>query len=716
MSKKLLEPHLWSLETLLKCIYNIPVYQRPYSWDKEQVDVLLEDIFKRFNSSNRTEGYYTGNIIIYDKDLKIDGYITSYDVIDGQQRIVTFSLILLATYSLSAILGVSSTDFTLSKLREVLWKSINRENKKELRIVTLNSIEKECFEAIYDQCFENPKNILEYCNNYSCNTVFDERIITNFSYIYRKISEEIKSQQEILDFVDYLLTYINFIGIEANCKQQEVFSMFESINGKGKQLEVIDLIKTYIFSKLDEESYESYSKKWGNLINATEDNLYDYLYTYIRAYIAYYRQNINIDNFKSISMRELIIHFNAKSLEEALKLLIDDMTLKVDYYNMLKDTEKAYKLVKSSKFRFFYSIFVNNGYQHPKALFFRALVDFKNASISKNDIEEIVVETVTFMVKFLTISDRDSKDAISVFYDIMTEIIKSKKIDSRIIINKLESQLILRNITPEYLKATINTLDCYSEKREISIPLLALYESIDKKDGKNVISYNQAYQLVKDFSKFYSLDHLLVQTPDINDNNFKYYNDNNILMLKDGHDFPSELVQTGMNYDVFTKSILNRIGNLRIYYRDKNSSRGNEGVSLPDNKNFYNYANIVKRGKDVADCIFDFCMPSYKIDIKKIDLKVSKNKTEKKLDMNDFFQMGVLSKGDEVYITIKPSFSVATLIDSKYVIYNNEKMTINEWGRKVTGWKSIRIYEYMAKVGEKETLQDKRDKYRKEIE
>ena len=84
--------------------------------------------------------------------------------------------------------------------------------------------------------------------------------------------------------------------------------------------------------------------------------------------------------------------------------------------------------------------------------------------------------------------------------------------------------------------------------------------------------------------------------------------------------------------------------------------------------------------------------------------------------MNDFFQTGVLSKGDEVYITIKPSFSVATLIDSKYVIYNNEKMTINEWGRKVTGWKSIRIYEYMAKVGEKETLQDKRDKYRKEVE
>ena len=350
MAKQLLDPHLWNLETLFKCVYNIPVYQRPYSWDKEQIDVLLDDIFENYESESRSDGYYTGNIIIYDKDSKIDGHITSYDIIDGQQRITSFSLILLATYSLALINGANETDTTILKIKEALWKIVNRTNQKELRTVSLNSIEKECYNAIYDQCYDDPKNIFDYCNNYECKNVFDERIVSNFSEIYKLLNERIvsKSTDEILNFADYLLIYIQFITIEANCKQQEVFTMFESINSKGKKLEVIDLIKTYIFSKMDEESYNQYSKKWGSLINKTNDNLYDYLYTYIRAYVTYYRQNINIENFKSISKRELILKFNADSEKEALKKLIDDMTDKVDYYNMLEDTEATYELIKSS--------------------------------------------------------------------------------------------------------------------------------------------------------------------------------------------------------------------------------------------------------------------------------------------------------------------------------------------------------------------------------
>ena len=573
MAKELLVPHLWNLETIFKCIYNIPVYQRPYSWDKEQVDVLLEDIFSNYESENKTDGYYTGNIILYDKDYKIDGHITSYDIIDGQQRITTFSLMLLATYCLSVINGASPTDSTVLKIKESLWKIVNRTYKKELRTVTLNSIEKECFENIYDQCFENPINILEYCNKYECKNVFDERIISNFSEIYKQLNDRIsiKSKEEILNFADYLLIYIQFIAIEANCRQQEVFTMFESINSKGKKLEVIDLIKTYIFSKLDEESYPSYSKKWGALINKTNDNLYDYLYTYIRSHVSYYRQNINIEIFKSISSKESILKYGVDSESSALKKLIDDMIEKVDFYNMLEDIDSAYDLVKSSKMRFFYKVFINNGYQHPKPLFFRTLLEFKEEKLSKKDVEDIIQETVAFMLKFLTISDRDSKDAISVFRDIMTDVIKEDRINKEMIINKLESQLILKGITQETLKNTIKILDCYDEKKDMSIPLIALYECTEKKVDENgneryITSYDQAFELVNDFSKLYSLDHLLVRNPDINDDCFKYYNDKskNVLVLKNGHDFPSELAQDGMNYDIFIKQILNKIGNKNL--------------------------------------------------------------------------------------------------------------------------------------------------------
>lgn len=80
MAGKVLDPHLWNLENLFKSIYDVPVYQRPYSWDKEQVDVLLDDIIETYKSESKEEGYYTGNIIVFDKNDKINGLITKYQL------------------------------------------------------------------------------------------------------------------------------------------------------------------------------------------------------------------------------------------------------------------------------------------------------------------------------------------------------------------------------------------------------------------------------------------------------------------------------------------------------------------------------------------------------------------------------------------------------------------------------------------------------------
>jgi len=76
MAQKVLDPHMWNLETLFKLIYEVPVYQRPYSWDKEQVEILLNDIAEAYVSEDKEEGYYTGNIIVYDVDDKVNGLIS----------------------------------------------------------------------------------------------------------------------------------------------------------------------------------------------------------------------------------------------------------------------------------------------------------------------------------------------------------------------------------------------------------------------------------------------------------------------------------------------------------------------------------------------------------------------------------------------------------------------------------------------------------------
>lgn len=715
MAQKQFVPHMWNLETLFKSIYKVPVYQRPYSWDIDQIKVLLDDIMKTYKSDDKEDGLYIGNIIIYDVDEKIGGIISRYDIIDGQQRITTFALILLAIYCKALSSELDCTDTTLAAIRESLWKKLERKYHREYPAVSLNSIEKKCFSDLFNKAFDEPRNILAHCESYKCTSKFEERVLKNFRYIYAYLEDTIcdcENINAILDYADYILNYINFIAIEANCRENKVFSMFESINSKGKKLEEIDLIKSYIFSRIDESSYATYLDHWGQLIIRTKDRLYDYLYNYIKAFLCFYRQNISVDNFQTIVVRDMLPYYKVTSEKEALKKFLDDLYEKVDIYNMLHSAELANRLVKNSKFRFYYKIFTEVSYKHPNALFLRLLVELKENKLQKKDVVDIVKETVGFMFKFLTISGKDSKDVITMFSAIMKDIYDNKRVIKENIINTLAAEYIKTSITTERLKNDLFSMDAYEQNKKLTIALLALYESCDRDDsGKIKISYDQAYTLLDSFSDSFSLDHLLVQTPDEN-SSFKYYKQNDdLLALKPGHDFPTDIVVQGMEYDLFVRTILNKIGNLRIYYKDKNSGRQNTAISLKNYDDFFNYADIIKRSKEIEDIIFDECFPQPVVDVTSIQISTKKNAESALPKMDKLIEYGLVSPGDTLYITCNPEGSEARLIDAKYVDFMGQKMTLNEWGCKVTGWRSIRIYAYSAVKGEMQTLQEKREAY-----
>ncbi|OXN01042.1 DUF262 domain-containing protein [Bifidobacterium vansinderenii] len=69
--------------------FNIPEYQRRYSWKNEQIEQLFSDI------QAEDEGYYIGNLLVTNPDPNDDSV---FDVIDGQQRLTTLSLFLLAAW------------------------------------------------------------------------------------------------------------------------------------------------------------------------------------------------------------------------------------------------------------------------------------------------------------------------------------------------------------------------------------------------------------------------------------------------------------------------------------------------------------------------------------------------------------------------------------------------------------------------------------------
>lgn len=71
MAGKALDPHLWNLENLFKCMYDVPVYQRPYSWDKEQVEVLLNDIIEAYQSDSKDEDIILAILLSMTKMIRL---------------------------------------------------------------------------------------------------------------------------------------------------------------------------------------------------------------------------------------------------------------------------------------------------------------------------------------------------------------------------------------------------------------------------------------------------------------------------------------------------------------------------------------------------------------------------------------------------------------------------------------------------------------------
>ncbi|MCR1972994.1 hypothetical protein NSA52_02475 [Clostridium sporogenes] len=75
--------------------------------------------------------------------------------------------------------------------------------------------------------------------------------------------------------------------------------------------------------------------------------------------------------------------------------------------------------------------------------------------------------------------------------------------------------------------------------------------------------------------------------------------------------------------------------------------------------------------------------------------------------MDKLFEWGIIKGGDAVVIKNRDN-SEATVIDSKYVDFKGEKLTFNKWGQKVTGWSSIRIYDWVLIKGKDKTLHEMR--------
>ena len=610
---KFLDPEEFSFDNIFKGRYLIPIYQRPYSWGERQVKQLLVDIDEAYHNVATGDGFNDGDNVLFvgTMFIKIEANIrneyTEYTVVDGQQRITTLTLLLMSL--LNRLYVLKSDDDLVKDLNNYLWKKEDRKNSKDKRVLELGNIDKPILEELFDELYAR-NDIVEFAEQRveSSENAIEKNLLGNFLIINDYVNG-ISNEDELYNYIDYLRYSVRVISIKINTNMVKLFSIFESINSKGKPLDDIDLIKSFIFQNLQQTDYNEYLQKWGKLIESTDDRLGDYLTVFIRGNIAYYRTAIKLDNFKTLAYNNLKKYYEDDRLDVVLKLFINDMLKQVKYYAMLHDTDKLSSSGISEKALAVFSMNRLAKYNHTEPLFFK-LLSLRGERLSDADFDDIIEYAFRFILTFQTISSRESKTTIGVFSDVQYEIYKvastcnsldaidnHTKDNIMYIFNKTIYESAISNIS---LNSSIRSSMTYRKNKDV-VKLLLFYLLQTNEEGVDYLKLNA---MLKVGSSIH-VDHILPQTPDEKDDNFKYYEADDYMVLKPGHDFPVDKNLEKMPSADFKSSFLHRLGNLRLAWSNDNIRKSNHLIKLEEFDELFNCYKCIKDREDelVGDII-----------------------------------------------------------------------------------------------------------------
>ncbi|WP_187945164.1 DUF262 and DUF1524 domain-containing protein [Helicobacter pylori] len=218
----------------------IPIYQRVYSWGKEQCKQLWDDIIK-IGGNDKMNGHFIGSI------LYVRNGITHSDpllIIDGQQRLTTIMLLCIALRDHLNDEDELLEKFSREEIESYLINS-NKDGDKKFRLI-LSESDKDTLLSLIDKNKRKPSEP-------------SVKIVENFKLFEKWISENTDKLETIVKGLKKLM--IVWIALEKGKDDPQL--IFESMNSKGIELTQTDLIRNYIVMETEVENQENfYNQYW----------------------------------------------------------------------------------------------------------------------------------------------------------------------------------------------------------------------------------------------------------------------------------------------------------------------------------------------------------------------------------------------------------------------------------------------------------------------
>ena len=237
--------------------FSIPAYQRRYAWQQRQCEELWLDIFR---AARRNEGHFSGTVLYEDVGLQDAGdgtELRELSIVDGQQRITTVTLMLVALRNyLAAHPDVAIEGFSPQEIEDayLFANAGNGTGGDEARIIKITPSRLDA---------SSMKMAVE---GTPADAIPSRNISQNLAY-FESLMEDEAFDSEL--FVQGL-KHLNIVKAETTA-EDDAQAVFESLNSKGMQLNIADMVRNYLLASENHDDQTRYYVDYWTVIEGVFD-------------------------------------------------------------------------------------------------------------------------------------------------------------------------------------------------------------------------------------------------------------------------------------------------------------------------------------------------------------------------------------------------------------------------------------------------------------
>lgn len=232
----------------------VPIYQRSFSWEVEQITELLDDVQAAIDAHD--EEYFLGSMVLTEEPDK-----KRPSVVDGQQRLVAVSMIYAAIRDYFELQGDLDNRERAAHLENKYLMARDLRSRDIEPKLRLNTQDASFFEG-HVLARPGSADRKRTTSGSSSNKLIEQA----YQIIRQRIdptgtSAKSDAVNELIKWAEFLSDYVKVIVVKVST-EANAFQIFETLNDRGLDLSIADLLKNYVFGQAGEDKLEQVQSDW----------------------------------------------------------------------------------------------------------------------------------------------------------------------------------------------------------------------------------------------------------------------------------------------------------------------------------------------------------------------------------------------------------------------------------------------------------------------